>query len=166
VRAEAERMMLEDDEVDLDGVLDEAAERSSNAGASRPRSANVEYFARDVDPFFGEELDSLEPTTPEERRMLLDLGFKGLPPKLCKGDARRMFAAVAARNKKGLCSLKQAKQLARCGVDGRAMTKSEASARMTILARNDWDPNRARHELRELEIRERSTEILNKGGEA
>lgn len=172
VRAEAERMVKED-EVDLETVFDEAREAIEQRRREYRASATARYFAQDVDPFFGEELPgeileawALEPATPDERRALLDLGFKGLPPNLCKGDAKRMFLAVEGRSKKGLCSLRQAKQLARCGIDGRNMTKASASARMAILSRHDWDPNRARHDLRELDIRERSAAILNNGGES
>lgn len=172
VRKEAERL-LADDQVDLDTVLDEARAELEKRRREYRMSATAKWFAHDVDPFFGEELppedtsiDALEPATPEERRQLLDLGFKGLPPMICKGDARRMFAAVEARRKKGLCSLRQAKQLARCGIDGRQMSIAAAGARMNILAKHDWDPNRARHELRELVIREQSAAILNNGGES
>lgn len=172
VRAEAERMVKED-EVDLETVFDEAAAAIEQRRREYRASATARYFAQDVDPFFGGELppednspDSLEPATSEDRRALLDLGFKALPPNLSKGDARRMFAAVEARSKKGLCSLRQSKQLARCGIDGRNMKKGAASARMAILSRHDWSPDLARHELRELDIRERSAAILNNGGES
>jgi superfamily II DNA or RNA helicase len=172
LRREAERL-VEDGEVELDAVLDEAKAELERRRQEYRQSATAKYFTHDVDPFFGEELppedtssDSLEPASPEERRALLDLGFKGLPPNLGRGDARRMFAAVEARNKKGLCSLRQAKQLARCGIDGRAMSKAAANARMSILVRHDWDPHLARHELRELDIRERSAQILNNGAES
>jgi superfamily II DNA or RNA helicase len=160
VRREAERM-LEEDERDLDGLVDEAAAELERRREEARRGANAQYFARDVDPFFGDQLGepydgdwALEPATLEERTELIDLGLKRLPAGLTRGEARRILEADRRRRRLGLATYKQCALLARFGFDVKTMTKGAASARIGVLASCDWDPGRAMPRIRQIEASE------------
>lgn len=160
VRKEAERM-LEDDVQDLDGLVDEAAAELERRREEIRRGAHASYFARDVDPFFGEQLGepytepwALELATIEERTELISIGLKKVPAGLTRGEARQILEADRKRRKLGLATYKQCSLLARFGVDVKTMTKNGASARIGVLAQCDWDLTRASSQLRQIEARE------------
>ena len=160
VRREAERMLAEEVQ-DLDGLVDEAAAALERRREEARRGANAHYFARDIDPFFGDQLGepydgdwAIEPATLEERQELIELGLKRIPAGLTSGEARRILEADRKRRKLGLCSYKQHALLARVGIEARDMTKARASARIGIIAQCDWDMGRAWPRLRQLEASE------------
>ncbi len=170
VRREAERLLAED-ACDVDEALDEAARLLEERRRAAKVTASARYFATEVDPFFGAELagaeylgaDAGDPATYEERQKLVDLGMKKLAtsPHLKKGEVMRITAAAADRSKRGLCSYKQAKLLRdRLGIDAREMKRQDAGARISILQRCDWDPARARAQIKQLE----ANELLAKNG--
>jgi superfamily II DNA or RNA helicase len=164
LRKEAERLLLEE-EHELDGLLEAAEESLEQRRQEARRSANVQYFARDIDPFLGEELGepclepwALEPATKDQLDRLVAIGMKKIPPSLQRGEAVRILDAVAQRDKLGLASYKQSKILAQFGYDTRSMTKAQASRRIGILELSDYDTARARPRLAQLE----ATEMLAK----
>lgn len=156
VRREAERM-LEDDVQDLDGLVDEAAAALERRREEIRRGAHAQYFARDVDPFFGDQLGepydgpwALELATLEERTELAELGLKKIPAGMTRGEARQILEADRKRRQLGLATYKQCALLSRFGFDVKAMTKGAASARIGALAAVDWDPARARPRLQQI----------------
>lgn len=156
VRREAERM-LEDDVQDLDGLVDEAAAALERRREEIRRGAHAQYFARDVDPFFGDQLGepydgpwALEVATLEERTELAELGLKKIPANLTRGEARQIIEADRKRRKLGLATYKQCALLSRFGFDVKAMSKAGASARIGALVSCDWDPARARPRLQQI----------------
>ncbi len=162
IRKEAARLLAEGDH-DIDEVLDEAERQLEERRRAAKITASARYFAAEVDPFFGEELGppciepwANEPATQEQRDVLLDIGMKKLATAttLTRGEAVRVIGAHLERRRLGLCSFKQAKTLARLGVDTKTMTKAQASARIGILATCDWDLARARPRLAQLEATE------------
>lgn len=160
VRSEAERLLLEEAQP-IDGLLEVAAAALEERRQEARRSAHVEYFASEVDPFLGAELGepcfeawALEPATPDERLQLTDLGFKKLPDGLTRGEAQRIFDAHRRRNQLGLATYKQSALLAKFGMHSPTMSKVSASARISILAGCDWDMARARSRLAQVEASE------------
>jgi superfamily II DNA or RNA helicase len=160
VRGEAERM-LEEGEQDLDGLVAEAAAELERRREAARRTANASYFARDVDPFFGDQLG--EPctevwagdlATQQDHVDLLNLGLKRIPPGLTRGEAKRILDADRKRRGLGLCTYKQCQLLERYGINAREMTKVAASARIGILAQCEFDPARAKPRLQMLEAAE------------
>lgn len=160
VRKEADRM-LEDDVQDLDGLVDDAAAELARRREEARKGANASYFARDVDPFFGEQLGepidapwALDPASEAERTELVALGLKKLPASLTSGEAQRILIADRLRRKLGLATYKQCALLSKYGFEVREMTKTAASARIGVLAQCDWDMTRASSQLRQIEARE------------
>jgi superfamily II DNA or RNA helicase len=160
VRREAERM-LEDDVQDLDVLVDEAAAALERRREEARRGAHAQYFARDVDPFFGEQLGepydgdwAIEPATLEERTELIALGLKKVPAGLTRGEARQILEADRKRRAQGLATYKQCALLARFGFDVKSMKKGAASARIGVLASCDWDFKAALPRIRQLEAGE------------
>lgn len=160
VRGEAERMLADGDQ-DLEGLEEAATAELERRRRAIRESAHVSYFARDVDPFFGDQLGepclepwAAEPATAIEREQLEHLGLKRLPAGLTRGEAQRILSADRDRRKAGLCSYRQWVVLGKFSVDARAMTKSQAGTRISILAQNDWDPVRCRPKLAQLAANE------------
>jgi len=164
VRKEAERM-LEDNAQELDGLVDEAAAELERRREEARRGANAQYFTRDIDPFFGEQLGepfteawAMEPASVAERTELDALGLKRIPAGLTSGEAQRILIADKLRRRLGLATYKQCALLKnRCGYDEetlRTMTKSAASARIGILASCDFDLQLAMPRIRQVEARE------------
>ncbi len=162
LRAEAQRL-LEHEQCELDGVLDAAQKLLEEKRRAWRQSARANYFAHDVDPFFGEEMGppinapwAQDPATPEQVRMLADIGMKKIPPNITRGEVVRILEADRARRKAGLATYKQSALLRRqLGIDARTLTKAQASARIGILAECDWDSARAAGRIRLLEQQER-----------
>jgi superfamily II DNA or RNA helicase len=175
VRQEAERI-LEDEAMDLDEALEEAARRLEERRAAARKTANARYFATDVDPFFGDELGepcteswANDPATQEDREKLIHLGFKKLATSASctKGEATRVLNACDRRSRLKLCSYKQVRALAKIGIDAKNMSKASAGARISVLANNgDWTANeertrRALQAIEASEIIERAREDAN-----
>jgi superfamily II DNA or RNA helicase len=162
IYGEAQRL-LTDDAQDLDGVLDEAARVLEERRAEARRSGRAQYFAEEIDPFFGDlgpmfnEPWALEPATPELRRQVLDLGLnaKRLPAALTRGEAMRILNAAEKRRRQGLPSYKQTRILHRYGIDARTLTRGSANARISVLAEHGWNLEASAPILRAIEQRER-----------
>lgn len=171
LRSEVERL-LTDDEQDLDGLLDEAQQALDEKRKAWRQSATAKYFAKDVDPFFGAELEvgpleerwAGEPATQYQREQIAQMRNQNvhtIPPGLTMGEASRIIVALQERKRRGLVvSHKQASWLHKYGLDTRAMTFKQACDRMAIIASNDWalnGPKRARclAQLAQLEVHER-----------
>jgi hypothetical protein len=116
VREEAERMLAEGEQ-DLDTLLSEAERRIREKRAAARKTANADYFTRSVDPFFGNELASVDeyigkawavmPATPTaiaelERRTRRTAPHDRLPPTLTVGELDRLRRAVIERERRGL----------------------------------------------------------------
>lgn len=139
LRGEAERILAEE-EHDADDVLDEAARRLEERRKAIRQSATAEYFARDVDPFFGDELGepitapwAMEIASEQQRAALAVMGMKRVPAAITRGEAVRILNADIARRRAGLATYKQCRLLATRGVDGKRMTRTQASAVLTKL---------------------------------
>jgi superfamily II DNA or RNA helicase len=171
LRSEAERL-LTDEEQDLDGLLDEAQQALDEKRKAWRQSATAKYFAKDVDPFFGAELEigpleqqwAGEPATQYQREQIAHMRNQNphaIPAGLSMGEASRIIVALQERKRRGLVvSHKQATWLHKYGLDTRAMTFKQACDRMAIIASNDWalnGPKRARclAQLEHLEAKER-----------
>lgn len=157
VRAEADRILAEE-EMGVDEALDEAARRLEERRRAAKITANARYFASEIDPFLGEELGppclepwAKDPATPDQIRALIeDIGLKKIPPQLNQGEATRIIGAHLERRKRGLCSYKQSRLLAKFGIDASRMSKAAANARISVLAGVDWDLARARPKLQQI----------------
>jgi superfamily II DNA or RNA helicase len=146
VRKDAERAVSEG--VDVESALAAAEER----GAARAREdeerrarqhvqAKVAYTSREVSPFSAAEADPVGArASAKQQEALARAGYryKGAPS---ERQARHDFAVMGARQRKGLCTRRQAQVLHRAGVSLEAlkrMTKSDASALIDRVAANGW----------------------------
>ena len=70
----------------------------------------------------------------------MKLGAKKLPMTLTRDDADWIIQRLAARRRDGLCTLGQARQLARAGINPRAVTHERATTLITKLKDGGWKP--------------------------
>jgi len=127
-------------------ALDQAEQEHAEA-VRRATLARARFEAVELDPFeavLGGQVPSawwaaLAPTEAQ----LATLERAGVPVAgLTRGRASAAISAIVRRREQGLCSFKQARLLARFGLDPDA-TFEEASRRITELAANGWRRPRA-----------------------
>lgn len=128
-------------------------ERQEKEEAARRQAAKVysqaRYATRTVNPFTGGTaygsalvvpVDRDGPKMTEQQREYLQrLGFEGT---LTKKQAHAAIGQAIVRNKKGLCTFKQAKTLAKNGYDPADITKAEASKIIGELIKK-WEDKKA-----------------------
>ena len=128
-------------------------ERHAKEEAARRQAAKVYsqalYAARTVNPFTGGTaygaalvvpVDRDGPQMTEQQREYLQrLGFEGT---LTKKQAHAAIGQAIVRNKKGLCTFKQAKTLAKNGYDPADITKAGASKIIGELVKK-WEEKKA-----------------------
>jgi superfamily II DNA or RNA helicase len=123
----------------------EEAERRKREEAARRQAirANVQYSARDVNPF---EVFDLQPARqrewdkgkPVSEKMRGILEKQGIDPdKLSFSEARQILGQIFHRWDKGLCSFKQAKLLKKNGLPG-DVTREQAKIWIDRIAQNGW----------------------------
>jgi superfamily II DNA or RNA helicase len=100
----------------------------------------VQYHAEEIDPYLGDQdcdaatsiaMDPAWATQPVMAKQLSWLKKHGvavaqLPPSFSRADAERLLYRLADRDRRGLCSLKQAKRIALSGIDTRTLTRARA----------------------------------------
>lgn len=156
VRAELDRL-LGTQSAALESVI---AEATANAVARRDREAAqavVEFHTEQIDPFVGPAPTAsgnwpggtlpmawvTEPATEEQRA---ELGHRGvtvayLPPTFSRADAELLLVRLRMRTRQGLCTLKQAKLIAKAGIRNTAsMTFDRARTLCIMLSAGDYRP--------------------------
>lgn len=142
VRKKARELIKADPQLDIMGAL-EGATHSVAEAKRRLALAKARYNAFDVDPFqvlgihapAGRHAGA--PPTPDQLAMLLGKGIDAEKLAYDRGQAEAAIAALRARQREGLCTFKQAKVLARAGLNP-DVTFERASAAIDVLARNGW----------------------------
>ena len=124
------------------------AERLRKEEEQRRRNAKVyteaRYAAQRVDPFgnnFGKALvippnDGGAPMSEKQRELLQKFGISNAS--LSNRQAQQLITAQFGRIKKNLCTLKQARLLAKHGYDTSNITLLQASALIDAIASNGW----------------------------
>jgi superfamily II DNA or RNA helicase len=142
VRKKARELIACDPELDIMGALD-GATRSVAEAKRRLALSKARYQAFDVDPFqvLGIHAPagrySGVPPTPDQLVLLQGKGIDAERLGYDRGQAEATIAALRARQRDGLCTFKQAKVLARAGLNP-DVTFEQASRAIDVLARNRW----------------------------
>jgi len=158
VRAELDRL-LGTQSVALESVI---AEATANAVARRDREAAqavVEFHVEQIDPFVGPAPVGRAPGDWSRGHMLMawgeepatedqraELGNRGvtvayLPPTFSRADAELLLVRLRMRTRQGLCTLKQAKLIAKAGIRNTAdMTFDRARTLCIALSAGDYRP--------------------------
>jgi superfamily II DNA or RNA helicase len=142
--------------VRMDDELGEAEEEIRKAREEREKRqhelearkkdlvAKVKYRSTPIDPFraFGiapvkeRGWDLGKALSPKQRALLIKVGIN--PDVLSYGAARQILNEQFRRWKNNLCTMKQGNILTKFGYDTQNMTKTEASALLDKLAKNNW----------------------------
>lgn len=156
VRAELDRL-LGTQSAALEAVI---AEATTNAVARRDREAAqavVEFHTEQIDPFVGPAPVAsgnwphgtlpmawvTEPATEDQRSELSNRGVtvSYLPPTFSRADAELLLVRLRMRARQGLCTLKQAKLIAKAGIRNTAdMTFDRARTMCIMLSAGDYRP--------------------------
>ena len=134
---------------DIDGAIDviEALDLGFEAYEERRERVLYELAARD--PFAAVDIDVeayqtgaiAEPATEAQRALLERHGIKAKQMSaLSKRQASTIIGRLLKRLDDGLCTPKQARTLAKSGIDGRNVTFEEAGAIIDRIAANGWRP--------------------------
>jgi superfamily II DNA or RNA helicase len=138
----ARKLLAESQGADVLEVLDQA--RGEQAKAERAAlTVKARYRAHDVDPF-----GVLGVTAPRSSYMAGGASEKQLaaldrfkidfdPAKITRGEASALIATMVDRFKRGLCSYKQAKLLARYGYNG-DVTRADATTLIDAIKAAGW----------------------------
>lgn len=129
----------------LEQAEQEAIERERRAEERRRREAKIRaqvaYRAQEVDPFGSAYEGEPGPrATPAQLEYLHKLGFK-VDKTPSRNEASKAIDTAKDRRTKGLCTIKQARVLARAGlpID---VSFNDASTLIDGLARHGWKPTR------------------------
>lgn len=135
---------------EIEKVLAEAEKRAQQQEAARARDrrtsnvvADVKYhrFTRDPFAIIGEPAPGVVAhAKPPSAKMIAALEKLGVSPAeqpLDATSANALFGALKKRKHEGICTFKQARQLAQRGLDPN-LKFNEASEAMTLLAGNGW----------------------------
>lgn len=148
-RKEAERLATEGDR-DAMTLLDDAQAALVEKRREARKSANADYFAREVDPFFGAELGDFdkylaiplagEPAHPRLVEQIVELTRIAPPATITNAEAQRLLDALALRKKLGLVtSRNMIRWLHKYGLDVATMPHHRARAIMGALEqRSGW----------------------------
>ncbi len=145
VRAELERL-LEGGTRNVGEALDEATAAAAARRDALARDASIRFHAERIDPFIGRDTQpaperSREKPSDRQIRDLEKLGVKKLPDGIDFLEADRLIVRLIARRRQGLCTLGQARQLTRYGIDPREVKYADATRLMIALQKAEWpDP--------------------------
>lgn len=148
LRAELDRL-LGVAQVDLAIAIDEAQTAIESRVRDLAAAAIVRYHTNEIDPFLGVDGDQaeidprwvFEPMTPTQEKSLRASGVAmGKLPAMSRADAERLIARLDRRWQRGLCTYKQAKQIARAGIDTRELSAIRAQALILKLVAANWHP--------------------------
>ena len=99
------------------------------------------FAAVGIDLAAYEEAAVVEPVTPKQRELLAKRGLKDEQiDRLSKRKASQVIDRLMARQNEGLCSPKQARILARQGVNPADVTFAEASSLLDYIQKGGWRP--------------------------
>lgn len=140
VRAKAKQLMVEDGELDVMGALDQAHKQIAEAKRKKVL-AEARYKAVEVDPFAVLGVHATAgrwgglPMTDRQREVLERAGIstRGMD----KGQASALIDSVIDRQRKGLCTFKQAKTLMRAGLNP-DVSFVQARRAIDALVANKW----------------------------
>jgi superfamily II DNA or RNA helicase len=167
VREEADRLLAEGEQ-DLDTLLEEAERRIREKRAAARKTASASYFARDVDPFFGDEMLPVEkydavPLANEPAHLhlvqqIFDLTKVAPPKSLTNAEATRLLHALGLRKKRGLVTSQRMIRWLAPYVDVKTLPSDRARRMMPIVERHGWgrgDRKVIGRELRQLDLADR-----------
>jgi len=157
LRGELDRL-LGTQTLDLERGLAKAIEDLQQRRSTLAAAALVRYHAEHIDPFVGPDpltgdgqvalaWADRQPTD-AQRAALKRQGItvSQLPPSFSMADAAKLLTRIAMRRRAGLCSLRQAKAIAKgTGIDTRAMTYERAAELCAMLREAGWRPHALRH---------------------
>jgi superfamily II DNA or RNA helicase len=130
----------------LEQAKQEAIERAERAERERLRKAKIKadvaHRAQIVDPFgVTNEGDRSGPRASDGQvSALMRFGLtEEQASSMSKREASKMVGEMIERSRRGLCSFKQARQMAKYGLRT-DLTRAEASTVMDALAKNGWKP--------------------------
>lgn len=178
VREQAERM-LADGEQDLDTLLEEAERIMREKRAAARKTASADYFARDVNPFFGDEMLPVEhydkvplgnePAHLHLVQQILELTRSAPPKSLTNAEATRLLEALGRRRKLGLVTSQKMIPWLKNYVDVRDLPSDRARRMMAIVERHGWnrgDKAAIRRDLHRFDVADRCVVAFARLGEA
>jgi hypothetical protein len=142
LRDKARALMAGDPQLDILGALDGAAQAIAEA-KRRKVLAEARYRAVDVDPFQVLGIHAHPgrwggvPPTERQVAFLAGKGIDAVKLGYDPGQARAAIDALLARQSRGLCTFKQARSLARAGLNP-DMPFAEANRAIDALKANAW----------------------------
>lgn len=147
-RREVERLLGTG--ADLEAALEEAT--APERAAARHRDEIVSFIATEIDLFLGPDDNDTDahlnsnpaPPPPELIAKLKKRGVTRLAPSMNREEAQRLLGRLIQRSLSGLCTLKQARQIARAGIDTRNMSFARATELIAMLRINGWKPSAIR----------------------
>lgn len=149
IRSDLQRELSTEGVIDVEAALEAAEERAKERLARieeekrRQRvRAEVTYMAEEVDPFGGAVstcgTERGPRATASQLRALERWGVKP-PKKPSRGEASRLLDQLSDRKRQGLCTYKQARVLAKHGINP-DVGFAEASGAIDKLASSGWSP--------------------------
>ena len=152
LRAELDRL-LGTQQLELESVLAKADAEVAMRRRALAIDAVVKFHAEAIDPFLGAPpasagrgdaapaWESKRPTEPQLKALeAAGVTLSKLPETFAMADASRLLGRLAQRSAAGLCSLAQAKQIARSGIPTACLTFDRARALCTMLRHGSWRP--------------------------
>lgn len=147
LRDELDRL-LGSAQMEIGAALAAAGDNVAGREESRRTAAVARWRADAIDPFVGAPDPqrhwpgwTTEPASQRQREALEEAGITMAKlPDLTRAEAYDLLVRLHERTKAGLCSYKQARKLAGCGVETTHLTFRRARQLMELLAAGGWRP--------------------------
>lgn len=135
LQAEIDAELANGKPADIELVLVTAEEKTAEKLREKSQLALAHYKTKEIDPFVGDQMPPLDPSSPAFHRPATDAQLAaieaahlGKPPEgLTLGEASRILDALAEQRRLGLATIAQRKLFEKFDLDTKGMTKARAT---------------------------------------